>query len=196
MKTRKKPTGATLSVDSVAAPMAKLTTSGRSSTSNNLVATLARGSKRSGATSRTPRVRSTPTLRGVSVTFQPARALTAVHYAAVTSDRLLHLKEKTVGQAAYGRLVISQSQVRTRLREMLLLETGYDLDDLPEDGVFPTRLSQNTRVGLQLPLQSTYFCEVKCRVGVKALQAASTPNQLVDAVWAAIPLAHRSPSVG
>lgn len=120
------------------------------------------------------------------------RALEAAHYAGITVTRLITVKERTLGVSPGGRLVMTLAQVHVRLREMLLMETGQDVSHLPEDNCFPAALNPTTRMGLQLPIQSTYFCEVKCRVGVKALREATTPEKMAKAIWSAIPLAHRS----
>lgn len=127
----------------------------------------------------------------VELTDRP-RALEAAHYAGITVDRLIAVKERTLGVSPGGRLVITLAQVNSRLRELLLIETGYDVNDLLEESCFPPAVNPTTRMGLQLPIQSTFFCEVKCRVGIKALRDAHTPEKMAKAIWAAIPLAHRS----
>lgn len=124
--------------------------------------------------------------------LEPPVALGVASFAAASIPRLVAMKEASLSISAAGRLVMSRGQVRQRLREMVLVETGYDLDDLPEEALFPQRMSAWTRMGWQIPLQSTYFCEVKCRVGVNALRGASTPDKLVEAIWNAIPRAHRA----
>ncbi|WP_050026924.1 hypothetical protein [Verrucomicrobium sp. BvORR034] len=131
-------------------------------------------------------------MRSAVVATDRPRALEAAHYAGITVNRLITVKERTLGVSAGGRLVITLAQVHTRLREMLLMEIGQDVSDLPEDGYFSSSLNPTTRMELQLPIQSTYFCEVKCRVGVKALRDANTPEKLAKAIWSAIPLAHRA----
>ncbi|WP_265596203.1 hypothetical protein [Verrucomicrobium sp. BvORR106] len=131
-------------------------------------------------------------MRTAVVATDRPRALQAAHYAGITINRLITVKERTLGVSPGGRLVMTLAQVHARLREMLLMETGQDVSGLPEDNCFPAALNPTTRMGLQLPIQSTYFCEVKCRVGVKALRDATTPEKMAKAIWSAIPLAHRS----
>lgn len=152
------------------------------------------GGDRRGSIAQTPlQSRSRPAAMRSSevVVTEPPKALAAAHYAGMTLSRLIAVKESTLGVSPGGRLVITPSQIRARLREMLLVETGDDLDEMAGEGLFPPTVNATTRMGLQLPIQSTYFCEVKCRVGVTALRAANTPEKLVNAIWAAIPLAHR-----
>lgn len=120
------------------------------------------------------------------------RALEAAHYAGITVNRLIAVKERTLGVSPGGRLIITLPQVYARLRELLLIETGYDVNELPEESCFPPALNPATRMGLQVPIQSTFFCEVKCRVSVKALRDAHTPEEMAKAIWSAIPIAHRS----
>lgn len=119
------------------------------------------------------------------------KTVPAAHYSAMSIEALLGLKERTLNRAGHGRVVMSPGQIRTRLREMVLIETGYDLGAMEDDELLPPGLNAITRVGLQVPIQSTYFCEVRCRVGVRALHDANTRGSLVSAVWDSIPLAHR-----
>ncbi|WP_157211007.1 hypothetical protein [Verrucomicrobium spinosum] len=131
-------------------------------------------------------------MRSAVVASDRPHAVEATHYAGITANRLRTVKERTLGVSPGGRLVVTLAQVHARLREMLLMETGQDVSNLPEDNCFPAALNPTTRMGLQVPIQSTYFCEVKCRVGVKALREATTTEKMAKAIWLAIPLAHRS----
>ena len=154
------------------------------------------GDRRGAIFPKTPQGRSrAASMRSAVVASDQPRAVEATHYAGITVKRLMTVKERTLGVSAGGRLVMTLAQVHSRLREMLLMETGQDVSHLPEDNCFPAALNPTTRLALQVPIQSTYFCEVKCRGGVKTLREATTTEKMAKAIWSAIPLAHRSGTV-